>query len=88
MLGSVRESDDALHEARLRIRDQDPAAVENMQASLTTVVGRVSLNTTATSAPFRGGCDGMTSAGCAPMGAGALSSKATGSAGARRAAAA
>jgi RNA polymerase sigma factor (sigma-70 family) len=44
MLGSVSESDDALQEAWLRIRDQDPATVENMQAWLTTVVGRVCLN--------------------------------------------
>lgn len=44
MLGSVTEADDALQEAWLRIRDQDPRAVENMQAWLTTVVGRVCLN--------------------------------------------
>ncbi len=44
MLGSVSESDDAVQEAWLRIRDQDPASVENMRAWLTTVVGRVSLN--------------------------------------------
>ena len=44
MLGSVSESDDALQEAWLRIRDEDPATVENMRAWLTTVVGRVSLN--------------------------------------------
>ena len=44
MLGSFSESDDALQEAWLRIRDQDPATVENMRAWLTTVVGRVSLN--------------------------------------------
>lgn len=44
MLGSVGESDDALQEAWLRIRDQDPATVENMQAWLTTIVGRVCLN--------------------------------------------
>ncbi len=44
MLGSVSESDDALQEAWVRIRDQDPATVENMQAWLTTVVGRVCLN--------------------------------------------
>jgi RNA polymerase sigma factor (sigma-70 family) len=45
MLGSVSEADDALQEAWLRIRDQDPDSVENMQAWLTTVVGRVCLNT-------------------------------------------
>jgi RNA polymerase sigma-70 factor, ECF subfamily len=44
MLGSVSEADDALQEAWLRIRAQDPARVENMQAWLTTVVGRVCLN--------------------------------------------
>jgi RNA polymerase sigma-70 factor (ECF subfamily) len=44
MLGSVTEAEDALQEAWLRIRDQDPAAVENIQAWLTTVVGRVCLN--------------------------------------------
>jgi RNA polymerase sigma-70 factor (ECF subfamily) len=44
MLGSVSEADDALQEAWLRIRDQDPRSVENMQAWLTTVVGRVCLN--------------------------------------------
>ena len=44
MLGSVSDSDDALQEAWLRIRDEDPATVENMRAWLTTVVGRVSLN--------------------------------------------
>jgi RNA polymerase sigma factor (sigma-70 family) len=44
MLGSVSESDDALQEAWLRIRDQDPGTVENVRAWLTTVVGRVCLN--------------------------------------------
>jgi RNA polymerase sigma factor (sigma-70 family) len=44
MLGSVSETEDALQEAWLRIRDRDPDAVENMQAWLTTVVGRVCLN--------------------------------------------
>jgi RNA polymerase sigma-70 factor (ECF subfamily) len=44
MLGSVSEADDALQEAWLRIRDQDPRTVENMQAWLTTIVGRVCLN--------------------------------------------
>ena len=44
MLGSVSEADDALQEAWLRIRGQDTAGVENMQAWLTTVVGRVCLN--------------------------------------------
>ncbi len=44
MLGSVSEADDALQEAWLRIRDQDPGHVENMRAWLTTIVGRVCLN--------------------------------------------
>src|SRR5919204_2573736 len=44
MLGSVSEADDALQEAWLRIRGQDPRSVENMQAWLTTIVGRVCLN--------------------------------------------
>jgi RNA polymerase sigma-70 factor (ECF subfamily) len=44
MLGSMSEADDALQEAWLRIRDQDTESVENMQAWLTTVVGRVCLN--------------------------------------------
>ncbi len=44
MLGSVSEADDALQEAWLRIRDQDPESVENMQAWLTTIVARVCLN--------------------------------------------
>jgi RNA polymerase sigma factor (sigma-70 family) len=44
MLGSVNEADDALQETWLRIRDQDPGDVENMQAWLTTIVGRVCLN--------------------------------------------
>jgi RNA polymerase sigma factor (sigma-70 family) len=45
MLGSVTEADDALQEAWLRIRDHDAESVENMQAWLTTVVGRICLNT-------------------------------------------
>ncbi len=44
MLGSLTEADDALQEAWVRIHDQDPERVENMQAWLTTVVGRVCLN--------------------------------------------
>jgi RNA polymerase sigma factor (sigma-70 family) len=44
MLGSVSEADDAVQEAWLRIRDQDPASVENMRGWLTTIVGRVCLN--------------------------------------------
>nr|WP_138760612.1 sigma-70 family RNA polymerase sigma factor [Modestobacter altitudinis] len=44
MLGSVSETEDALQEAWLRVRDQDADGVDNMQAWLTTVVGRVCLN--------------------------------------------
>ncbi len=44
MLGSVSEAEDAVQEAWLRIRDEDPQAVQNMRAWLTTVVGRVCLN--------------------------------------------
>jgi RNA polymerase sigma-70 factor (ECF subfamily) len=44
MLGSVSEADDALQDAWLRIRDQDPRSVENIQAWLTTIVGHVCLN--------------------------------------------
>jgi RNA polymerase sigma-70 factor (ECF subfamily) len=44
MLGSPAEADDALQEAWLRIRDQDPAAIVDARAWLTTVVGRVCLN--------------------------------------------
>ena len=44
MLGSVSEADDAVQEAWLRIRGQDPQSVENMRAWLTTIVGRVCLN--------------------------------------------
>jgi RNA polymerase sigma-70 factor (ECF subfamily) len=44
MLGSVSETDDAVQEAWLRIRDHDSGTVENLQAWLTTVVGRVCLN--------------------------------------------
>lgn len=44
MLGSVGDADDAVQEAWLRVHDQDPGGVENMQAWLTTVVGRVCLN--------------------------------------------
>lgn len=44
MLGSVSDADDALQEAWLRISNQDPETIENMQAWLTTVVGRICLN--------------------------------------------
>jgi hypothetical protein len=42
--GSLSEADDALQEAWVRIHDRDPENVENMQAWLTTVVGRGCLN--------------------------------------------
>lgn len=44
MLGSMSEADDALQETWLRIRNQDAAGIENIQAWLTTVVGRICLN--------------------------------------------
>lgn len=44
MLGSVSDADDALQEAWLRLHDHDPDVIENVQAWLTTVVGRVCLN--------------------------------------------
>jgi len=44
LLGSVSEADDALQEAWWRIQGHVPGDVENMQAWLTTVVGRVCLN--------------------------------------------
>ena len=44
MLGSTAEADDALQEAWLRIHDLDAGSIDNMQAWLTTVVGRVCLN--------------------------------------------
>ena len=44
MLGSVGDADDALQEAWIRVRAHDTTSVENMQAWLTTVVGRVCLN--------------------------------------------
>jgi RNA polymerase sigma factor (sigma-70 family) len=45
MLGSVSEADDAVQEAWLRLSRSDPDEIENLGAWLTTVVGRVSLNT-------------------------------------------
>jgi RNA polymerase sigma factor (sigma-70 family) len=44
MLGSLTEADDALQEAWLRLSRSDTAAVENLGAWLTTVVGRVCLD--------------------------------------------
>src|SRR5215212_8283298 len=45
MLGSVSEADDAVQEAWLRLSRSDPDEIDNLGAWLTTVVGRVSLNT-------------------------------------------
>ena len=44
MLGSLTEADDAVQEAWLRLSRTDAGAVENMDAWLTTVVARLSLN--------------------------------------------
>ena len=44
MLGSLSEADDAVQEAWLRLSRTDADAIENMDAWLTTVVARVSLN--------------------------------------------
>jgi RNA polymerase sigma factor (sigma-70 family) len=44
MLGSLSESEDAVQEAWLRLSRTDDAAVENLAAWLTTVVGRVCLD--------------------------------------------
>src|SRR5919106_223 len=45
MLGSLSEADDAVQEAWLRLSRSDADEIENLGAWLTTVVGRVSLNT-------------------------------------------
>jgi RNA polymerase sigma factor (sigma-70 family) len=44
MLGSVSEADDAVQEAWIRLSRTDTSEVDNLQAWLTTVVGRVCLN--------------------------------------------
>src|SRR5947199_279338 len=44
MLGSLSEADDAVQDAWLRVSRADTREVENLQAWLTTVVARVSLN--------------------------------------------
>ncbi|TDD71518.1 sigma-70 family RNA polymerase sigma factor [Actinomadura rubrisoli] len=44
MLGSLSEADDAVQEAWLRLSRADTSGVENLNAWLTTVVGRVCLN--------------------------------------------
>jgi RNA polymerase sigma-70 factor (ECF subfamily) len=44
MLGSAAEAEDAVQEAWLRLAGSDSAAIENLRAWLTTVVGRVCLD--------------------------------------------
>jgi RNA polymerase sigma-70 factor (ECF subfamily) len=44
ILGSLSEADDAVQEAWLRLSRSDADAIESLEAWLTTVVGRVSLN--------------------------------------------
>jgi RNA polymerase sigma-70 factor (ECF subfamily) len=44
MLGSTGEADDAVQEAWIRLSRSDAGAVENLEAWLVTVVGRVALN--------------------------------------------
>ena len=44
MLGSLSEADDAVQEAWIRLSRTDTSRVDNLQAWLTTVVGRVCLN--------------------------------------------
>ncbi len=41
MLGSLTEADDAVQEAWIRLRRTETSKVDNLQAWLTTVVGRV-----------------------------------------------
>src|SRR5215208_1451753 len=45
MLGSLREADDAVQEAWLRLSRSDADEIESMRAWLTTVVARLSLST-------------------------------------------
>jgi RNA polymerase sigma-70 factor (ECF subfamily) len=44
MLGSTSEADDAVQEAWIRVSRSDAEAIENLEAWLVTVVGRVALN--------------------------------------------
>jgi RNA polymerase sigma-70 factor (ECF subfamily) len=45
MLGSHADAEDAVQEAWLRLSRQDPATIDNLSGWLTTVVGRISLDT-------------------------------------------
>ena len=45
MLGSVTDAEDAVQEVWLRIASADTSGVANMRSWLTTIVGRVCLNT-------------------------------------------
>jgi DNA-directed RNA polymerase specialized sigma24 family protein len=44
MLGSLSEADDAVQDAWLRVSRSDTAEVENLDAWLTTIIARISLN--------------------------------------------
>jgi RNA polymerase sigma-70 factor (ECF subfamily) len=44
MLGSVTEAEDAVQEAWFRLNRSDDSAIENMQAWLTTVIGRICID--------------------------------------------
>src|SRR3712207_6228623 len=44
MLGSTSEADDALQEAWIRLSRSDAGEIDNLEAWLVTVVGRVALN--------------------------------------------
>ena len=44
MLGSLAEAEDVVQEAWLRLTRADPAAIDDLRAWLTTVVGRLALD--------------------------------------------